>query len=143
MDIFGYIKIGKRISKAHKAMFTHKTMVLWYKGNPIIGTMHDDLWYQQDMNGMWELLMFQQQVTHVSFLPSPQKETEKEQILAIIAEIQEERKAAHIVPNHVLATEIINRGFHQPQEALNELCAEGKIEWCRTLNDTAFTIRNL
>ena len=42
---------------------------------------------------------------------------EKEQILAIIAEIQEERKASHIVPNHVLATEIINRGFHQPQQA--------------------------
>ena len=69
--------------------------------------------------------------------------TDKEQILAIIAEIQEERKAAHIVPNHVLATEIINRGVHQPQQALNELYAEGKIDWCRTLNDTAFTIRNL
>ena len=68
--------------------------------------------------------------------------TEKEQILAIIAEIQEERKAAHIVPNHVLVTEIINRGFHQPQQALNELCAEGKIDWCRTLNDIAFTIRS-
>ena len=142
MNNFGYIKIGKRISKAHKALFTHKTMVLWYKGNPIIGTMHDDLWYQQDMNGMWELLMFQQQVTHVSFLPPHQMKTEKEQILTIIAEIQEERKAAHIVPNHVLATEIINRGFHQPQQALNELCAEGKIDWCRTLNDIAFTIRS-
>ena len=68
---------------------------------------------------------------------------EKEQILAIIAEIQEERKAAHIVPNHVLATEIINRGVHQPQQSLNELYAEGKIDWCRTLNDTAFTIINL
>lgn len=68
---------------------------------------------------------------------------EKEQILAIIAEIQEERKAANIVPNHVLATEIINRGVHQPQQALNELYAEDKIDWCRTLNDTAFTIRNL
>ena len=29
------------------------------------------------------------------------------------------------------------------QQALNELYAEGKIDWCRTLNDTAFTIRNL
>ena len=67
---------------------------------------------------------------------------EKEQLLTIIAEIQEERKEAHIVPNHVLATEIINRGFHQPQQALNELCAEGKIDWCRTLNDIAFTIRS-
>ena len=70
------------------------------------------------------------------------KVNEKEQILTIIAEIQEERKAAHIVPNHVLSTEIINRGFHQPQQALNELCAEGKIGWCRTLNDTAFTIKS-
>lgn len=69
--------------------------------------------------------------------------TDKEQILAIIAEIQAERKAAHIVPSHVLTAEIINRGFHQPQQALNELCSEGKIDWCRTLNDMAFTIRNL
>ena len=71
MNIFGYIKVGKRISRAHKLLFTHKTMVLWYKGNPIIGTMHDGLWYQQDQNGMLEQLMFQSQVTHVSFLPSP------------------------------------------------------------------------
>ena len=68
---------------------------------------------------------------------------EKEQVLAIIADIQSEREAAHIVLPHVLTTEIINRGVHKPQQALNELYAEGKIDWCRTLNDTAFTIRNL
>lgn len=68
---------------------------------------------------------------------------EKEQVLAIIADILSERKAAHIVPCHVLTTEIINHGIHQPQQSLNELYAEGKIDWCRTLNDTAFTIRNL
>lgn len=67
--------------------------------------------------------------------------TEKEQILATIAEIQAEREAAHIVPPHVLTAEIINRGFHKPYQALNELCDEGKIDWCRTLNDIAFTIR--
>lgn len=66
--------------------------------------------------------------------------TEKEKILAIIAEIQAEREAAHIVPPHVLTAEIINQGFHQPYQAINELCAEGKINWCRTLNDMAFTI---
>lgn len=140
MDIFGYIKIGKRISKAHKAMFTHKTMVIWYKGNPIIGTMHDGLWYQQDLNGMWELLMFQSEVTTSHFYLRQMK-TEKEKILAIIAEIQAEREAAHIVPPHVLTAEIINRGFQHPYKTLNELCAEGKINWCRTLNDMAFTIR--
>ena len=53
--------------------------------------------------------------------------TEKEKILAIIAEIQSEREAAHIVPPHVLTAEIINRGCHQPYQAINELCAEGKI----------------
>lgn len=68
--------------------------------------------------------------------------TDKEQILAIIAEIQAERKAAHIVPSHVLTAEIINQGIHQPQQALNELCSEGKIDWCRTLNDMAFTIKS-
>ena len=77
MHIFGYIKVGKRISKAHKALFYHKTMVLWYKGKPIIGTMHDGLWYQQDMNGICEQLMFQSEVTHVSFLPSPNEDRER------------------------------------------------------------------
>ena len=66
---------------------------------------------------------------------------EKEKILAIIAEIQAEREVAHIVPPHVLTTEIINRGCHHQYQAINELCAEGKINWCRTLNDMAFTIR--
>ena len=66
---------------------------------------------------------------------------EKEKILAIIDEIQSEREASHIVPPHVLTTEIINRGCHQPYQAINELCAEGKIKWFRTLNDIAFTIR--
>lgn len=75
--IFEYIKVGKRISKAHKDMFTDKTMVLWYKGKPIIGTMHDGLWYQQDWNGMLEQLMFQSEVTHVSFLPSPNEDRER------------------------------------------------------------------
>lgn len=75
--IFGYIKVGKRISKAHKDMFTDKTMILWYKGRPIIGTMHDGLWYQQDLNGMLEQLMFQSEVTHVSFLPSPHEDRER------------------------------------------------------------------
>ena len=67
--------------------------------------------------------------------------TEKEKILAIIAEIQAERETARIVPPHVLTAEIINRGFHKPYQAINKLCEEGKIDWCRTLNDMAFTIR--
>lgn len=141
MDIFGYIKVGKRISKAHKALFYHKTMVLWYKGKPIIGTMHDGLWYQQDMNGICEQLMFQSEVTHVSFLPSPNEDRERT-ILAIIAEIQAKREAAHIVPPHVRTSEIINRGFPKPYQALNELVREGRINWCKTLNDMAFTIRS-
>jgi|GEM_PF-725433 hypothetical protein len=66
---------------------------------------------------------------------------EKEKILAIIAEIQAEREADHIVPPHVLTAEIINRGCHQPYQAINKLCAECKINWCRTINDMAFTIR--
>nr|DAP90437.1 MAG TPA: LlaJI restriction endonuclease [Caudoviricetes sp.] len=46
------------------------------------------------------------------------------------------------MPPHVLTAEIINRGFHQPYQAINQLCAEGKINWCRTLNDMAFTIKS-
>ena len=68
--------------------------------------------------------------------------TEKEQILATIAEIQDKRESDHIVPPHVRTTEIINRGFHKPYQALNELVKEGRINWCKTLNDMAFTIRS-
>jgi hypothetical protein len=77
MNIFGYIKVGKRVSKAHRLLFEGKTLVLWYKDKPIIGTMHDDLWYQQDLNGMLEQLMFQSEVTYVSFLPSPNEDRER------------------------------------------------------------------
>ena len=66
--------------------------------------------------------------------------TEKEQILDIIAEIQADRETEHIIQPHVLTAEIINRGFHKPYQAINELCAEGKINWCKTINDMAFTI---
>lgn len=36
-----------------------------------------DYGVQQDLNGMWELLMFQSEVTHVSFLPSPNEDRER------------------------------------------------------------------
>lgn len=68
--------------------------------------------------------------------------TEKEKILAIIAEIQAWREAAHIVPSHVLTSEIINLGFPKHYQAINELVREGRINWCKTLNDMAFTIRS-
>lgn len=65
----------------------------------------------------------------------------KEDILSIIKELQTKREAAHIVPSHVLASEIINRGCKNPYKTINELCKEGRLHWCRTLNDFAFTIR--
>ncbi len=65
----------------------------------------------------------------------------KEKILDIVRGLQAEREARHIVPPHVLTSEIINRGCHNPYVAINELVKEGKLDWCRTLNDMAFTIR--
>ncbi len=71
MDIFGYIKVGKRISRAHQALFEGKRMLLWYNDRPIIGKMKEGKWYQQDIYGQYEQLMYPQGITHVSFLPSP------------------------------------------------------------------------
>lgn len=71
MDIFGYIKLRKRISPDHKRMFEGKQLILWYQGKPIIGTMISGIWYQVDISGDREQLLFQRSVTHVSFLPSP------------------------------------------------------------------------
>lgn len=64
----------------------------------------------------------------------------KKKILITISELQAKREAAHIVPPHVLTSEIINRGCHNPYKAINELVEEGKLRWNRTLNDVAFTI---
>ena len=74
MNILRYINVGKQIRKAQRFLFEGKTLILWYKGNPIIGTMIDGKWYQQDMNGKLEQLMFQSEVTHVSLLPSPNED---------------------------------------------------------------------
>lgn len=52
-------------------LFDSKDLIIWYQGRPIIGTMIQGKWYCQDITGGYELLMFQSQVTHVSFLPSP------------------------------------------------------------------------
>ena len=77
MNIFGYIKVGKRISKTHHLLFEGKTIVLWYKDKPIIGTMIKGKWYNTDISGNKEMLMYQSLVTHVSFLPSPNEDKER------------------------------------------------------------------
>lgn len=77
MDIFGYIKVGKRVSKAHRLLFEGKTLIMWYKDKPIIGTMIDGKWCCMDINGNKEILMYQSLVTHVSFLPSPHGDRER------------------------------------------------------------------
>lgn len=77
MDIFGYIKVGKRVSKAHRLLFESKTLIMWYNDKPIIGTMIDGKWCCMDINGNKEILMYQSLVTHVSFLPSPHEDRKR------------------------------------------------------------------
>lgn len=77
MNIFGYIKVGKRVSKDHRLLFEGKTLIMWYKDKPIIGTMIDGKWCYSDINGNKEVLMYPSLVTHVSFLPSPHEDRER------------------------------------------------------------------
>ena len=77
MNIFGYIKVGKRVSKAHRLLFEGKNLIMWYKDKPIIGTMIDGKWCCIDINGNKEILMYQSLVTQVSFLPSPHEDRER------------------------------------------------------------------
>ncbi len=71
MDIFGHIKVGGRIKQSHRQLFEGKTLVIWYGTRPIIGTMVDGKWYQVDICGHKERLLFPRQIEYVSFLPSP------------------------------------------------------------------------
>lgn len=54
-----------------------KTLIMWYKDKPIIGTMIDGKWCCMDINGNKEILMYQSLVTQVSFLPSPHEDRER------------------------------------------------------------------
>lgn len=64
----------------------------------------------------------------------------KEKILSIVRELQDEREKAHVKPVHVLTAEIANKAGGDPRPFLNELVQEGRVSWCRTINDVAFTI---
>ena len=77
MNIFGYIKVDKRVSKDHRLLFEGKKLIMWYKDKPVIGTMIDGKWCYSDINGNNEVIMYQSLVTHVSFLPSPHEDRER------------------------------------------------------------------
>ena len=61
-----------------------------------------------------------------------------EVLLNTIKEIQAEKKEKNITPNHALHAEISNRIHTEVKQALNKLCKEKKIRFCKTLNDLAF-----
>lgn len=70
----------------------------------------------------------------------------KEKIFEIISEIQKSKEQRHIVPSLALYSEIYNKCdiSHQDMEAtLNILFAEGKIVYCMTINQIAFTINKI
>lgn len=70
----------------------------------------------------------------------------KENIFEIISEIQKSKEQRHIVPSLALYSEIYNKCdiSHQDMEAaLNILFAEGKIVYCMTINQIAFTINKI
>ena len=77
MNIFGYIKVGKRVSKAHRLLFEGKTLIMWYKDKPIIGTMIDGKWCCMYIIGNILFFFYHFLVTQVSFLPSPHEDRER------------------------------------------------------------------
>lgn len=73
-DFLTYSTPCQSVSTAglRKGIAEGKQLILWYQGKPIIGTMIAGIWYQVDISGDREQLLFQRSVTHVSFLPKPQ-----------------------------------------------------------------------
>lgn len=65
----------------------------------------------------------------------------KDKILSTVRKLQGQREEAHVTPPLVLLSEIINHGCKNPKDAINELCREGKLGWCRTLNEYGFFIK--
>ena len=67
----------------------------------------------------------------------------KEKILETIVEIQKDKERRHIVPALALYSEIHNKcnvSHTDMGAALNSLFAEGRIVYCMTINQLAFTI---
>lgn len=70
----------------------------------------------------------------------------KEKIFNIISEIQKNKEQRHIVPSLALYSEIYNKcdiPLKDMETALNLLFAEGKIDYCTTINQIAFTIKKI
>lgn len=68
----------------------------------------------------------------------------KTKIFDIISEIQNSKEQKHIIPSLALYSEIYNKcdmSHNDMEAALNKLFAEGKIDYCMTINQIAFTIK--
>lgn len=59
-------------------------------------------------------------------------------IFRIIQNIQKGKENNHIIPSHVLFSEICNFCHSDPRKELNRLFLEGKIIYFKTLNQLAF-----
>lgn len=58
-------------------------------------------------------------------------------LLQLISDLQEEKRKKHIVPDHILFTDLKNKAERDISEDLNDLFKSGKIGVVKTVNQKA------
>jgi hypothetical protein len=63
-------------------------------------------------------------------------------VIQVVASIEADKKANHIEPSHAMMSEITNEVTRRLKCELNKGVGEGKLDWCKTINSIAFSIKN-
>ena len=62
-------------------------------------------------------------------------------LVEIIASIEADNESRGVAPSHAMLTEIIAEVDKRIRPELRQLCQDGKLDWCETLNSYAFSIK--
>lgn len=62
-------------------------------------------------------------------------------LVDIIKTIEERKRSLGISPTHAVLNEIVAEIDKRIKPELRQLCQDGKLDWCETLNSYAFSIK--
>ena len=62
-------------------------------------------------------------------------------LVDVVKTIEERKKSQNISPTHAMFSEIAAEVGNMVKPELRQLCQDGKLDWCETLNSYAFSIK--
>lgn len=62
-------------------------------------------------------------------------------LVDVVKAIEERKKAENIAPSHAMFSEIVAEVGNMVKPELRQLCQDGRLDWCETLNSFAFSTK--